>query len=102
MGVWTRVHTCLPFNGVRQLPLLEVWLPVFYDCAEVCGWAPDTGNLPATFVGETLSPVQHHVSRVVVDCAGASFLDAFDTSTDQGRRGAARMFNVASGPSSGG
>ena len=58
-------------------------------------------NIPATFVEETLSQVQHRVSRVVGDREGASYLAAFDTSTDQGQRGAARMLSAASGPSSG-
>ena len=93
--------TCMPFNGARRLPLLEVWRRVFDDCADDCGWGPDMRNLPATFVEETLSQVQHRVSRMVGDRKGASFLAAFDTSTDQGRRGAARMLSAASGPSSG-
>ena len=38
---------------------------------------------------------------MVEDRAGASFLAAFDTSTDQGRLDAARMLSAASGPSSG-
>ena len=41
------------------------------------------------------------MSRVVGDREGASFLAGFDTSTDQGQRGAARMLSAASGPSSG-
>ena len=92
--------TCLPCNGARRLPLLEFWLWVFDDCAGVCGLAPDT-RLPATFVEENLNQVQHLVSRVVGDCAGASFLAAYNTSTNQGRRGAARMLIAASRPSSG-
>ena len=89
--------TCTPFNRARRLPLLEVWRRVFDDCADICGWGPDTRNLPATFVEETLSQVQHRVSCVVGDREGASFLAAFDTSTDQGQRGAACMLNTASG-----
>ena len=93
--------TCLPFNGARRPPLLEVWRRVFDDCVDDSGWGPDMRNLPATFVEETLSQVQHRVSRVVGDREGASFLAAFDTSIDEGRRGAARMLSAASGPSSG-
>ena len=52
-------------------------------------------------VKHTLSQVQHGVSRVVGDREGASFLAAFDTSPDQGRRGATRTLNAVSGPSSG-
>ena len=48
------MDTCLPFNGACWLPLLDVWQRVFDACAEVCVWAPDTRNLPATFVEETL------------------------------------------------
>ena len=90
------MDTCLPFNGARRLPLLEVWGQVFDDCAEVCGWAPDTRNLAADVVEETLSMVQHRVSRVVGDRAGASCLAAFDTSTDQGHQRATCMFSAAS------
>ena len=38
---------------------------------------------------------------MVGDRAGASFLAALDTATNQGRQGAARMLSVASGPSLG-
>ena len=93
--------TCMPFNGASRPPLLEVWRRVFDDCADDCGWGPDMRNLPDSFVEETLSQVQHRVSRVVGDREGASFLAAFDTSTDQGQRGAARMLSAASGPSAG-
>ena len=72
------MDTSLTFNGAGRLPLLEVWQKVFDDCAEICGWAPYTRNLPATVVEETLSQVQHRVSHVVGDRAGASFLAAFD------------------------
>ena len=95
------MDTCLPFDGARRLPLLEVWGQVFDDCAEVRGWAPDTRNLAATVVEETLSIVQHRVSRVVGDRAGASFLAAFDTSTHQGRQRATCMSSTASGRFSG-
>ena len=97
---WSK-DTCMPFNGARRLSLLEAWRRVFNNCAEVCGWAPDNRNLLDAFVEETLSQVQHRVSRMVGDCAGASILAAFDTSTDQGLQGTARMLSAASGPSSG-
>ena len=78
--------TCMPFNGARRPPSLEVWRSVFDDCADDCGWGPGMRNLPATFVEETLSQVQHRVSRVVGDREGAAYLVAFDTTTDQGPR----------------
>ena len=80
---------------------MPIWRRVFYDCAQVCGWAPDTRDLLTTFVEETVSQVQHRVSRVMGDHAGASFLAAFGTSTDQGCWGAARMLSATSSPSSG-
>jgi hypothetical protein len=92
---------CLPFDGGRRHSLLAVWQRVYDETSDTCGWTADTRDLPASFVEETLPLVQHRVSRVVGDRAGASFLAKFDTSTDQGRRGAARMLSVASGPSSG-
>ena len=47
--------TCMPFNGARRLPLLEIWRRVFDDCADDCGWGPDMRNLLATFVEETVT-----------------------------------------------
>ena len=80
------MDTCLPFKGLRWLALLEVWRQVFDDCVQVCRWPPDTRNLAATFVEETLPRVQHCMSRVVGNCARAPFLAAFEMSTDQGQR----------------
>ena len=47
---------------------------------------------------ETLPNVQHVVSRTLGDRGGADFMASFDTATEQGRRGKARMLSVANGP----
>ena len=80
--------------------MLAVWRQVFVDCAKICGWAPDTRNLPVKIGKETLSQVQHHVSHVMGDRAGTSFLTAFDISSDRSRQGAAHMLYASSDPSS--
>ena len=55
--------SCMPLNGARPLPLLEVRRRVFDDYADVGGWAPNTRDLPTTFVEEIESQSKSNIAR---------------------------------------
>ena len=67
--------------------MLAVWQRANDETTNTCDWTAHNRDLPAALVEETLPHVQRRASRVVDNCAGASFLAKFETSTDQGRPG---------------
>ena len=66
----------LPLAGPARALVLAAWHRVHAAVGAVCGWGPETRELPADFAHDVAPGVQGTVTRALVDRAGEAFLAA--------------------------